>query len=210
MGNGMGMNKTLNKVGIFGGTFDPIHTGHLLAAQEAAFKLELEEIWFMPTGEPWLKEGNTVSSAENRLAMLELAIGNNNIFKSCSIEMNIPGPSYTVETLGQISKAGYLGKPFFIIGRDSLDTLPHWHEPALLFDLCNLVVINRPTHLNINMDSIEKIKPGSSRDITFLDSLKVDISGTEIRRRVSEHNPITYWVPDGVERYIYENNLYRE
>jgi len=206
----MGMNNKLDKIGIFGGTFDPIHTGHLLVAQEAASILELEEIWFIPTGQPWLKEGTSVSPAKTRLEMLDLAIGKNSTFKACSIETDRPGPSYTVETLQQFNEAGYQGKPSFIVGMDSLETLHRWYQPERLFDLCNLVVIARPAYLGINPESIEKIKPGASKDITFINGLRIGISGTEIRRRVFDRKPITYWVPDEVERYIYENNLYGE
>ena len=103
----MGMSKSMDKIGIFGGTFDPIHTGHLLVAQEAASTLGLEQIWFIPTGEPWLKEGTNVSPAKTRLEMLDLAIGNNSRFKACSIEIDRPGPSYTVETLLQLNQSGY-------------------------------------------------------------------------------------------------------
>ena len=206
----MGMNSGMDKTGIFGGTFDPIHSGHLLVAQEAAATLGLEEIWFVPTGEPWLKEGTNVSPAKARLEMLELAIGKDSRFKTCSIEIDRPGPSYTVETLQELKQEGYQGKPSFIVGMDSLETLLRWQQPARLYDLCNLVGITRPAYLGINPESIEKIKPGASKDITFLNGLRIGISGTEIRKRVFDHKPITYWVPDEVERYIYENNLYGE
>ena len=205
----MELRKDLTRVGLFGGTFDPIHIGHLMVAQEAALKIGLQEVWFMPTGKPWLKEGVPVSSAEHRKTMADIATEENPLFKVSSMEINRPGPSYTVETLKQIKETGARGKPFFIIGMDSLESLHRWHNPSELFDLCSLVVVSRPAYLGLDLDFIEKIRPGSTKEITVLDGLRIGISGEEVRRRVAEKLPIKYWVPSKVEEYIYKNALYR-
>lgn len=210
MGIRMELRKDLTRVGLFGGTFDPIHIGHLMVAQEAALKLSLNEIWFIPTGNPWLKEGVPVSPPEHRKAMVDLATDGNPLFKVSSIEINRLGPSYTVETLKQINETGAKGKPFFIIGMDSLESLHRWHNPYDLFDLCSLVVISRPAYLGLDLDHIENIRPGSTKKITVLDGLRIGISGAEIRKRVAEKLPIKYWVPSKVEEYIRKNGLYRE
>ena len=198
------------RIGILGGSFDPVHYGHLIMAERARVQCRLEAVWFLPTSMNPLKQDGPSATPGQRVEMLELAIGKDSRFKKCSIEIDRPGPSYTVETLQELKQEGYQGKPSFIVGIDSLETLHRWHQPARLFDLCNLVVITRPAYLGINPESIEKIKPGASKDITFLNGLRIGISGTEIRKRVFDHKPITYWVPDEVERYIYENNLYGE
>lgn len=205
----MELRGDLTRIGLFGGTFDPIHIGHLMVAQEAALKLGIEEVWFIPTGQPWLKEGMPVSSAKHRKAMADIATEKNPLFKVSSMEIDRLGPSYTVDTLKQIKGAGGKGKPFFIIGMDSLESLHRWHNPSELFDLCSLVVISRPAYLGFDLGSIETVRPGSTKEITVLDGLRIGISGAEVRKRVAEKLPIKYWVPSKVEEYIYQNQLYR-
>lgn len=199
------------RLGILGGTFDPIHSGHLIVAQEAAARVGLDEVLFIPTGQPWMKSGRQVSPSHQRMAMLELALGCNPRFRASAIEIERPGPSYTVDTLTALLEGDARGASLlFILGMDSLQTLHRWHQPERLFDLCNLVVVSRPGHTGFDWTSLESIRPGAGEKVRFIEGPNIGISGAEIRRRVSQGLPITYWVPRAVERYIHEHGLYRE
>ena len=199
------------KLGILGGTFDPIHMGHLIIAQEAASRAALDEVWFIPTGQPWLKRGNRISPSHHRMEMVRLALECNPGFKVSSIEVDRPGPSYTVDTLMALREGDARGDSlFFILGMDSLETLHRWHQPERLFDLCTLVGVSRPEHRGFDLASLDRIRPGASGEVTIVDGPDIGISGAEIRRRVAQGQPITYWVSRAVERYVHENELYRE
>ena len=199
------------RLGILGGTFDPIHTGHLMIAQEAASMVDLDEVWFIPTGQPWLKRGRTISPSHHRMEMARLAVKGNDRFKVSSIEVDRPGPTYTVDTLEAL-RAGDAKNDslFFILGMDSLESLHRWHQPERLFELCTLVGVSRPEHQNFDLAFLDHICPGASEEVIILDGPNMGISGAEIRRRVAEGLPITYWVPRAVEKYIHEHRLYQE
>jgi len=199
------------RLGILGGTFDPIHMGHLVIAQEAAARLALDAVWFIPTGQPWLKSGNRISPSHHRLEMVRQAIRCNPGFKASTIEVDRPGPSYTVDTLEALREGDAKGDSlFFILGMDSLETLHRWHQPERLFELCTLAGVSRPEHGDFDLASLDRIRPGASSEVAIIDSPDIGISGNEIRRRVSQNLPITYWVPRAVEKYIHENDLYQE
>jgi nicotinate-nucleotide adenylyltransferase len=198
------------KLGILGGTFDPIHTGHLIIAQEAASRLALDQVWFIPTGQPWLKSGTRISPSSHRMEMVRLAIRCNPGFKSSAIEVDRPGPSYTVDTLLALREGDAKGDDlFFILGMDSLETLHRWHQPERLFELCTLVGVSRPEHRDFDLASLDRIRSGASGEVAIVDGPEIGISGAEIRRRVSQGLPITYWVPGAVDKYIHEHQLYQ-
>jgi nicotinate-nucleotide adenylyltransferase len=202
------------RLGILGGTFDPIHMGHLIIAQEAASRVALDAVLFIPTGQPWLKKGSRISPAHHRMEMVRLALECNPGFKVSAIEVERPGPSYTVDTLVALREGDAKGDSlFFILGMDSLETLHRWHQPQRLFELCTLVGVSRPEHRPPQADdlaSLDRIRPGASGEVVVIDGPNIGISGAEIRRRVSQGLPITYWVPRAVERYIHEHHLYQE
>ena len=199
------------RLGIFGGTFDPVHIGHLIIAQEAASKVGLDEVRFVPTGQPWMKARSRISAPSHRMEMVRLALIEDPHFKVSSIEVDRPGPSYTVDTLTGLREGEAKGDSlFFILGMDSLETLHLWHQPRLLFDLCSIVAVSRPGHGDFGLASLDEIRPGVSEDIISVEGPNIGVSGAEIRRRVSQGLPITYWVPRPVEEHIYENGLYRE
>ena len=199
------------KLGILGGTFDPIHTGHLIIAQEAASRLALDEGWFIPAGQPWLKSGNRISASGHRMEMVRLAIRCNPGFKAAAIEIDRPGPSYTVDTLVALRDGDAKGDDlFFILGMDTLETLHRWHQPERLFELCALVGVSRPEHCDFDLGSLDLIRPGASSEVTIVDGPDIGISGAQIRRRVAQGLPISYWVPSAVETYIQEHHLYQE
>jgi nicotinate-nucleotide adenylyltransferase len=199
------------RLGILGGTFDPIHMGHLIIAQEAASWVGLDEVWFLPTGQPWLKSGNRISPSHHRMEMVRLALECSPGFKVSSVEVDRPGPSYTVDTLVALREGDAKGDSlFFILGMDSLETLHRWHQPQRLFDLCTLVGVSRPGHRDFDPATLDRIRTGASEAVTIVDGPNIGISGAEIRRRVFQSLPITYWVPRAVERYIHEYELYQE
>ena len=199
------------KLGILGGTFDPVHIGHMIIAQEAAAVHSLDEVWFVPTGRPWMKEGTAVSEADHRVAMLRLALECSPGFRVSTVEVDRPGLTYTLDTLtalleGEAKDASL----FFILGMDSLETLHRWKEPERLFDLCTLVAVSRPGHMEFDRSSLDRISADASGKVVFLEGPDIGISGEEIRRRVRHGLPITYWVPAEVEGYIQEHGLYQE
>ena len=196
--------------GILGGTFDPIHIGHLIAAEEARVTLGLSEVLFMLAGQPWLKNDRAILAAENRVEMVRLAIASNPHFKLSTMEVERPGESYSVDTLEELHRRyGPDRRWFFILGADSLLTLPQWKHPGRLVQLCHLVVVNRPDFPYRDMATLEETIPGVSRHVTLMDMPEIGISSTDIRERVSQGRSIRYLVSPGVENYILEHGFYR-
>ena len=201
------------KTGVLGGTFDPVHLGHLIIAQEAQHRLGLPRVLFIPAGRPWLKADKPITPASHRLEMLRLAVAGHPGFEVSPLEIDRLGPTYTVDTVKQLATED--NEIYFILGRDSLAGLPRWHEPAELVKLCYLVAMPRsggsaPTvRPGPALTDLEKAAPGVHEKVISLPGPLIEISSTEIRSRVSRGEPIRYWVPDAVERYIREKGLYR-
>lgn len=199
------------KVGIFGGTFDPIHMGHLILAEEARVRLSLDKVLFIPTGHPWLKAGRTISPAHHRLAMVRLAIEDNPPFEVSDMEVRRPGPTYTVDTLDQLrAQWGDGPEVYLLLGLDALQEFSRWHEPRRILEQCTLVGMARPGYVDFSPRSLDAILPGASQRLVLLHGPHIGISGTEIRRRVQMGISIRYWVPRPVELYIAEHGLYRK
>jgi nicotinate-nucleotide adenylyltransferase len=199
------------KIGVLGGTFDPIHLGHLIVATEARRKLGLSYVLFVPAGNPWLKlkEEKKISPAEHRLAMVRLAIKGNPHFKASTMELDRPGPSYSIDTVLELKKKlGPEAEIFFIVGPDALAELPKWKEPVRLIEVCQMVAIDRPGYAEVNLRTLDRLVPGASKRIMKLDVPQIDISSTDIRRRVAEGLPIKHLVPESVEKYIKNHRLY--
>jgi nicotinate-nucleotide adenylyltransferase len=196
--------------GIVGGTFDPIHTGHLILAQEMLWRLGLDEVWFVPTGEPWMKRGQRLTSKAHRKAMVALAIEANNGFKLCTLEMDRPGETYTVDTLEEL-RAGVMRDDdvVFIMGVDTLNTMHHWKAPERILELAQLVVALRPGHGGVDVKALEAIDPTVGERLMTVHLPLIEISGTELRRRATAGEPFRYLVPDAVGDYIEKNGLYR-
>jgi len=196
-------------IGVLGGTFDPIHLGHLVVAEEVKARLDLAEILFVPAGQPWLKMSSPILAAEHRVQMVRLALGGKPYFKLSTMEIERAGPSYTVDTIAELK--GQLGaedKLFFILGWDNLAQLPQWREPARLVDLCRLVAVPRVGYPAPDIASLEAIIPGLSKATIVLDAPHIDITASAIRDRVAQGLPIHHLVPEPVERYIREHGLY--
>ena len=198
-------------VGLVGGTFDPIHLGHLLVAEEARVRLGLEEVVFIPTGQPWMKAERDLSPTHHRLNMVRLAVASNPFFRASSLEIDRPGLTYTIDTLREFHRdASGRDDFYFILGIDSLKEFHRWREPAKILELCTLVAVPRPGHPDMDLSFMDDVQPSASKKVVALDGLAIGISGTEIRRRVGLGLSVRYQVPEDVERYMYRYGLYRD
>ncbi len=194
-------------IGVLGGTFDPIHIGHLVVAEEARIRLGFREVLFVPAGQPLLKPDRNITPADHRVEMVRRAIADNPHFKICTLEIERPGPSYTVDTLTMLRKQlGSEASLFFIIGRDTLAELPLWKEPKKLVQLCRLVVA--PRLGSKDLKHLETSIPGLLDKVIQLDMPVIGISSSGIRQRIAQGLPIRYLVPAEVEKYIKRNGLY--
>jgi len=197
-------------VGVMGGTFDPIHNGHLAVAEAVRNQLGLAEVLFLPAGQPWLKIDNPVSPAEHRVNMVRLAIADKPHLKLSTMEMERPGPTYTVDTLAELkARFGAEQDIFFILSWGSLAELPQWKEPSRLITMCRLVVVPRPGYPQPNLEGLEAIIPGLSQRVVLMDKPVMAISATEIRDRVVRGLSVSHLVPAPVESYIKQHNLYK-
>ena len=197
------------RVGVLGGTFDPIHSGHLVIAEEARLKLELTRVIFIPTGQPWLKTNRDITPAVHRTEMVKRAIAGNASFELLTVEIDRPGSSFSVDTVAALQQqSGGGAKIFFLVGWDSLAELPQWHEPARLIQLCKLVAVTRPGSSRPDLKWLEKSIPGITKSVVWLDIPPINISSSDIRDRVAQGLSIHGLVPDSVENYIKENKIY--
>jgi nicotinate-nucleotide adenylyltransferase len=194
-------------IGVLGGTFDPIHIGHLIVAEEARIKLGFSEVLFVPAGQPWLKLGRNITPAVHRVEMVGRSIAGNPHFKLCTLEVERVGPSYTVDTLTMLRKQlGSEASFFFILGRDTLAELPLWKEPEQLVQLCRLVVA--PRLGSKDLKHLETAIPGLLDKVIQLDMPVIGISSSGIRQRIAQGLSIRYLVPAEVEKYITEQKIY--
>jgi GTP-binding protein len=200
--------RKVNKVGILGGTFDPVHLGHLMIAEEAQTALELNEVLLVPAGQPMSRPNESITPSKHRLAMLQLAVEGKPYLKVSSIEIERKGPSYTADTIASIMKKSGGGELYFILGWDSLAQLPDWHEPSKIIKLCTLVAVPRPGYDKPSMKALEGVLPGISQKVIFLDKPRIDISATEIRELAARGEAIDHLVPEAVAQYIKKHKLY--
>jgi nicotinate-nucleotide adenylyltransferase len=198
------------RVGIFGGTFDPIHLGHLAVARSIQSSLGLDNVVFVPAGQPWLKADTPVSRVEDRVQMLRLALARRRALELSTIEADRPGPSYTVDTMETLQRQlGSDADFFFLLGSDALMDIAKWKEPQRLIQLCQLVAFARPGFGLPTMEALEVAVPGISMRVVFAEVPQVNIRATDIRRRIAEGRSIQRLVPRAVERYILEHGLYK-
>jgi nicotinate-nucleotide adenylyltransferase len=190
------------RIGVMGGTFDPVHHGHLVAASEVAHNFELDEVIFVPTGQPYQKETRTVSPAEDRYLMTVIATASNPQFSVSRVDIDRPGPTYTIDTLKDLkAQAGQHDELFFITGADALAEILTWHDADELFGLAHFVGCTRPGHQLTG----QGLPPGK---VTLTEIPALAISSTECRARVRDGEPVWYLVPDGVVQYIAKRRLY--
>ena len=190
-----------------GGTFDPIHHGHLVAASEAASRFDLDEVVFVPTGQPWQKSDRQVSAAEDRYLMTVIATASNPRFTVSRVDIDRPGMTYTVDTLRDIrAERGDDVDLYFITGADALAQILTWRDAERLFELAHFVGCTRP---GVELASPAIAKLPQDR-VTVMEIPALAISSTDCRLRVSKQEPIWYLVPDGIVQYIAKRGLYRE
>ncbi len=194
------------RIGIMGGTFDPIHNGHLVAASEVADVFELDEVVFVPTGQPWQKAGKNVSDAEHRYLMTVIATASNPRFNVSRVDIDRPGATYTVDTLRDMREKYPKDELFFITGADALASIMSWHDWEAMFELAEFVGVTRPGY-----ELAEDMLPLEHQERTHLIEIPaMAISSTNCRERAAAGRPVWYLVPDGVVQYIAKNDMYRQ
>lgn len=198
------------RIGVFGGTFDPIHNGHLHVAEQCRELLKMHRVLFVPARLPPHKRTRPLTAPYHRMAMLRLAIASNPGFEASSIELDRPGPSYSVDTLRQLRQHQPNGtEMYFIMGADSLNELPTWHDPAGLLAVCKLVVVNRPGAPAVDSTRLASLYPGAEKRVTTIEVPGLSIASSDLRERLRVVKTVRYQVPDQVIDYIEANELYR-
>jgi len=193
-----------------GGTFDPPHIAHLIIAELARARLDLDKVIFIPAGEPWMKSDRIVASADERVEMVSRAISSNPAFSLSLIEVNRPGPTYTIDTIEQLSgEVGYDVGLFLLLGWDSAAELPSWRAPVRITKMARIVAFPRPGFTKPELGALGKAIPGIAERMIYMDEPYLGISSTCIRQRRREGKSVRYLVPDKVGQYIDEHNLYK-
>lgn len=202
------MAYSVRRLGVMGGTFDPIHHGHLVAASEVADLFNLDEVVFVPTGEPWQKQGRSVSSAEDRYLMTVIATASNPRFSVSRVDIDRGGPTYTTDTLRDIREIHPDSDLYFITGADALATIMAWQNWEELFDLAKFVAVSRPG-FELNSDHIVAAYGQlPEKALTLVEVPALAISSTDCRARAAGNRSIWYLVPDGVVHYVAKHRLY--
>lgn len=197
------------RIGILGGTFDPIHYGHLVAGEEARRALGLERVLFVPASRPPHKLDYRVSPSKLRVEMVRLAIADNPAFELSTVDIDRSGYSYTVDTIALLQQQlGAEVELFFILGEDALADLPTWHQPEKLLQVCQLIAVNRPGYHSFSLRLLERQLPGVENRVHPVRIPELAIWSTELRARVASGLSIRYLVPDAVHAFIYEQGLY--
>ena len=198
------------RIGLLGGTFDPVHFGHLILAETARDTLRLDKVYFVPAADPPHKRGNVIARADDRISMLQMAIDDNEAFAISLIDVERKGPDYTAEML-EIARKKLLQPEddlWFLMGLDSVIDFPNWHEPERIRQLARLAAATRPG-FDIDWRPLEKALPGISHEVTLLPMPGVDIASNNIRRRILHGSSIRYLLPECVRQYILQTGLYR-
>jgi nicotinate-nucleotide adenylyltransferase len=196
------------QIGLFGGTFDPPHIGHLILAAEACTQLGLDRLLWILTADPPHKQDQQITPLKHRLAMVESIILEDSQFELSTVEIARPGPQFALDTVKIISEQNPTAELVYLMGGDSLGDLPAWHRPTdLVAALHSIGVMRRPGD-SFDLPALENIIPGLTAKIHYVDAPLLDISAREIRERVAEGRPIRYFLPTAVYDYILEHNLY--
>lgn len=196
-------------IGIFGGTFDPPHLGHLILAAEARAQLGLDRLLWVLTPDPPHKQDQPIAPLEHRLAMLKLAIADDPSFELSAVEMDRPGPHYALDTVKILADQNPGAELVYLMGGDSLRDLPTWYRSADFVSACHIIGVMRRPCDAIDLSALEKMLPGLTAKVRFVEAPLLDIAAHEIRSCAAEGRPFRYFLPPGVYTYIVEHNLYR-
>lgn len=197
------------RLGILGGTFDPIHIGHLILAEEAWYQLGLAQVLLAPAADPPHKVGQRISPAEQRVRMVELAIADNPHLALSRVDVDRPGPHYTLDMVRLLLRQhGPDTDLYFLMGLDSLVDLPTWHEPRQLLQQCRLAAFSRPDAV-FDWDALEASLPGVRSQVILLPMPELQISSTDLRQRARQGRPLRYQVLPQIEQYIQQQRLYQ-
>ncbi len=196
------------KHGVMGGTFDPVHSGHIELAEHAQQGLGLSDVLWITAGAPWRKSSRKLTAAHHRLAMVELAIEAQPSWRASTVEIDRSGPTYTVDTLEEL-QARHEGDDFtLIVGQDALEDLPNWREPKRILELADFAVAARGGRA-LSPEELDGLVPGLSARVTWLNMPLMPFSATQVRSLAARGTPLPGFVPEGVEAYISEHRLYR-
>lgn len=204
----------MRKIGIFGGTFDPVHMGHLILAEQCREQGKLDQVWFLPSASPPHKQGQSITRFEQRVEMLALALAGNPAFRIEEIESHREGPSYTADTLAELKQHNPDTELWLLLGTDSLLDLPQWYQPERILQQAGLLVMHRPEYHSPSEEELGQAFHFLPKDAPIplqwvLSPPLIDIASSDLRKRVSEGRSIRYLVPAAVECYIREKQLYR-
>jgi nicotinate-nucleotide adenylyltransferase len=197
------------RLGIFGGTFDPPHFGHLILAAEARFQLRLDRILFVLTPDPPHKQDRDITPLDDRLAMLEAAISGEPAFELSRVEIDRPGPHYALDTMRELAKMYPDDELVYLIGGDSLKSLPSWHKPQQFLAACHALGVMRRPGDNIDLGELEAELPGIKNKVRFIDAPLLEIASSELRQRIRAGEPFRYYMPLTVYKMIQERGIYR-
>lgn len=200
-------NQQSVKLGLFGGTFDPPHLGHLILAEAARDQLSLDKVLWVVAGQSPLKQDRAISPAEIRAEMVEAAIAGNPAFALSRIDLDRPAPHYTLDTLKLLGREFPNAELYFLMGEDSLADLPRWRSPDEIVGLCWLAVSRRPG-TDFSLSAVESAAPGASARIRWIQSPQIEIASSDIRRRIGEGRTVRYLLPPGVHEIIVREGLY--
>lgn len=199
----------ISRIGIFGGSFDPPHLGHLILASEAYSQLNLDKVYWVLTPDPPHKLGQELQPVDIRFQLLQAAIGDNADFYLSSVDMDRPGPHYTLDTVSIIRQQNPAAKLFYLIGGDSLHDFPNWYHPGVLLNsLEGLGVMRRPGD-QVDLNILEEKLPGLKEKVKFIDAPLLEIASSEIRLRIEQGKPYRYYLPEKAFQLIQEKNWYR-
>jgi nicotinate-nucleotide adenylyltransferase len=196
------------KLGVFGGTFDPVHIGHLVLAERAREALSLDHIVWVPAGDPWRKGARAVSDPAHRVEMIRLAIAGNRAFELSTVETERTGPSYSAETLAALAATRPGAELYFLVGLDALEDMMHWHEPHRILELARVAAAAREGR-RLDAYQLDAMLLGLGARTVWFDMPRLDISATELRERAAAGRSLRYLVPDAVDAYVRGQGLYR-
>jgi nicotinate-nucleotide adenylyltransferase len=195
---------------VFGGTFDPVHVAHLAVAESARDTFGLRRVLFIPAGVPPHKPDRAITPVDHRLAMVAAAVAGNPGFDVSRVEVDRPGPSYTVDTLAALCERDPDDRLALILSAESFLELPTWREPVRILELADLIVVPRDGYREADVTFLPRAFPGTTATASFLDGPRIRLSGSEIRRRAAAGRSIRYLVPDAVASYIGDHGLYQD